>query len=46
MKLLFFAWLEEVYGISFNEWDENYDSTRGQGKQIVEEYEAYLEDET
>ena len=42
MKLLFFAWLEEKYGITYFDWDENYSSSEGQGKEIVEEYEEYL----
>ena len=44
MKKTFYQWLLEVWGISCEEWDENYNPTEAQGRQIMEEYEEYLEE--
>lgn len=40
----FFAWLWETYAIDWHEWDENYDPSTGQGKQIIDEYMQYREE--
>lgn len=42
-KMSFVEWLLEVQGISWNEWDENYSPSSGQGKEIYAEYEEYME---
>ena len=39
----FFEWLEDNYGIDRHDWDENYDTTRAQGKEIWEDYEYCME---
>lgn len=41
-KLTFKQWLQEVWGIDWYDWDENYNPGDGQGKEIVEEYDDYL----
>ena len=44
-KLEFFEWLNEVWGISPKEWDDEYTSDNPQAEMIEAEYEAYLEEE-
>lgn len=38
-KLSFIAWLKEVQGIDWDDWDENY--SEQMAKQIEEEYDSY-----
>ena len=42
-KMSFLEWLEEIQGITPEDWDENYSATMA--RQIEEEYESYLYDE-
>ena len=42
-KMSFAQWLEEVQGITWQEWDENYSGI--QMEQILDEYDEYWEDE-
>lgn len=43
-KKMFFQWLLETYGIDWYTWDENYSPSDGQGKEIMQEYEEYLQE--
>ena len=43
-KMTFFDWLMEEYGIDQYKWDDNYDPSRGQGREIWENYQSYLTD--